>query len=449
MHQKQKTTIIGSGLAGSFLAVLLAQKGYSVDLYEKLSKQEISDTNAKRSYNITFRTYGVDMFKKAGIWNELKPYLFPLKGVSTQLSKDSQPIFSPVNDKKLHYFSISRRDLLAVLLAKLSQNPSVTIHYETSLISIDRYNKTFTVEDNKTKKMATLSCDVIVGADGANSLVRPFMQQGQHMQHSQEYSKGGYKQFTITKEEVETLQLQSNIAYTWSAKGKFILAFPNLDGSLAALLIYPEDKKAFEVLNSANAIKQFIQNDFPILLPIQQSLIEQLIESPVGMFVTIHTDPWYYKDFITIVGDAAHGFYPFFGQGASAAFGDCMQLVNLIDQYHTDWAKVFQRYQEMRKLHMDALGDLSREALSRYMRNKRADYHAVYDALMFAGHRLAPNYIQPPVFLPVMDDPEHTADYVRKDTKQKKIAQWLGVSLLAKILTKMVAMQEAAMKLLK
>lgn len=31
-------TIIGSGLAGCFLAVLLAQKGFKVDIYERLSK---------------------------------------------------------------------------------------------------------------------------------------------------------------------------------------------------------------------------------------------------------------------------------------------------------------------------------------------------------------------------------------------------------------------------
>ena len=44
---------------------------------------------------------------------------------------------------------------------------------------------------------------------------------------------------------------------------------------------------------------------------------------------------------MAIIGDAAHGFYPFFGQGVSAAFGDCMELVKLVDRYGTNWEKFF------------------------------------------------------------------------------------------------------------
>ena len=36
----KKVAIIGSGLGGCFLAVLLANRGYEVDLYEKLSKSK-------------------------------------------------------------------------------------------------------------------------------------------------------------------------------------------------------------------------------------------------------------------------------------------------------------------------------------------------------------------------------------------------------------------------
>ena len=56
-EKKRNITIIGSGLAGCFLAVLLAQRGYKVDIYERLSRNDICDVASKRSYNIVLFGY--------------------------------------------------------------------------------------------------------------------------------------------------------------------------------------------------------------------------------------------------------------------------------------------------------------------------------------------------------------------------------------------------------
>jgi len=247
MAQKSsdKISIIGSGLAGCFLAILLANKGYTVDVYERLSKEEISDANSKRSYNITFRTHGIEILKKSDVWGKLQPYLLPLKGAVTQLSKNSKPIISLIPDDSLEYLSVSRTDLLYVLLKQIDAHPSISLQFKKSLLAIDKYEKTITIKDEKTKAIKTLPSDVVIGADGTNSTVRTFLQQGQHSTHSQEYSPGGYKQFTISHEDAQKLHLKNDLAYTWSAESEFILAFPNKDGSLSSLLILPKDKDGF------------------------------------------------------------------------------------------------------------------------------------------------------------------------------------------------------------
>src|SRR6185437_7946795 len=96
---KKKITIIGSGIAGSFLALLFADRGYTVEMYEGFSKDEVYDTQSQRSYNITILAYAVELLKNADVWEDLKPYLLALKGASTQLSKNSKPIFSPIYQK--------------------------------------------------------------------------------------------------------------------------------------------------------------------------------------------------------------------------------------------------------------------------------------------------------------------------------------------------------------
>ena len=40
--------------------------------------------------------------------------------------------------------------------------------------------------------------------------------------------------------------------------------------------------------------------------------------------------PWYYKDECLLIGDAAHGIIPFFGQGMNCAFEDCRILDGLL-----------------------------------------------------------------------------------------------------------------------
>ncbi|HSX10003.1 MAG TPA: NAD(P)/FAD-dependent oxidoreductase [Candidatus Saccharimonadales bacterium] len=444
--KKAHITIVGGGLGGSFLAILLANRGYKVTLYEKLTKEAISDTNTKRSYNITFRSFGISMLKEAGVWETLRPHLLPLKGSYTKLSKNADPIYSFIDENKNDYLAVSRTALLTVLMDEMTKNSLISLHFNTSLLSINKHDKTIIIQDNKTKKIETKQADIIIGADGANSTVRLFLQQGQDSYHSQEYSTGGYKQFTITKNRVKELDFRSDLAYTWSSKEKTILAFPNFDGSLACLLVYPKNKKAFETLTSEKAIKKLIDEDFPNLSSISKEIAEQLIENPVGSFVTIHTNPWIYKDFITLIGDAAHGFYPFFGQGTSAAFGDCMQLVTIIDQYAPNWNKVFKTYQEKRQRHMDALGELSKEGLMRYMRNKRADFDAIYDKLEAMGNEKFPNFIKGPIFQSVINDPAHTADYVDAHNKQRKIAQKIGISLMVKTLTKALDIKEKISK---
>src|SRR5476651_1886614 len=99
-NPKNKITIIGTGLAGSFLAVLLARKGFTVEIYERLDEKDICDLASKRSYNIVLFGYGIKILKQTGFWKNIEPYLLSLKGSVTHITKDIKPVVTVVDQEK-------------------------------------------------------------------------------------------------------------------------------------------------------------------------------------------------------------------------------------------------------------------------------------------------------------------------------------------------------------
>ncbi len=70
--------IIGSGLTGSLAAISLAKAGCRIDLYERLSDDEL--VTRDRSYAITHSSRKI--LQKIGIWSFLVSHLVPFRYLS-------------------------------------------------------------------------------------------------------------------------------------------------------------------------------------------------------------------------------------------------------------------------------------------------------------------------------------------------------------------------------
>lgn len=428
---KPTITIIGAGLAGCFLAILLAKKGYKVEVYEKFSRDEICKNLSKRSFNLTFYGYGAKALKKAGIWNEVKPVLKKLEGSVTQVKPHAKPIHAAFNHKAMTYYTVQRAKLLEMLIKTAEKMPLISFRFNTSLLSINRQERTMVVQNHRTQKLKTVATDVIIGADGVNSAVRSYIQVGQNTQHVQEYAPWEYKQLSFPPALARELSMNTDKMYAWTRRNAVILAFPQLDGSYAALCILPKnDKEGFPSLTTPDHIKTFVTDLFPDLLPALPVITKALLTNPTGSLVSIYTNPWYYKDFMLLLGDSAHGFLPFYGMGMSTAFGDCLEFVRLLDTYGPNWGEIFPLYQQSRKKHTDTITDLSKISFLRFRRHKKADYSAVYDRFETILYKLSPRLFQPELYVVVAADPDHSADSLARHNKQRRIAKFFGVPLL-------------------
>ena len=89
------------------------------------------------------------------------------------------------------------------------------------------------------------------------------------------------------------------------------------------------------------------------------ALLDDFKNNPTGSLVTIRCAPWYYKDKVALVGDAAHAVVPFYGQGMNAAFEDCVVLDECLAEFPDNRERAFAEYFSRRKENADALADLA------------------------------------------------------------------------------------------
>ena len=58
-------------------------------------------------------------------------------------------------------------------------------------------------------------------------------------------------------------------------------------------------------MKSDDDVRRFFEEEFPDAEPLMPTLLEDFRQNPTGSLVTIRCAPWYYRDKVCLVGDAA------------------------------------------------------------------------------------------------------------------------------------------------
>ena len=145
--------IIGSGLTGSLAAISLANVGCTVDLYERLSDEEL--INRDRTYAITHSSRKI--LQKIGIWPKLVSRLVPfqfLNVIDYELNKKFQFL---IND-------LSHIDQKYSAVGWIAEHKNIMSSILEYISDVDNINKIPTSIIPNTNNY-----DLIVAADGSNS----------------------------------------------------------------------------------------------------------------------------------------------------------------------------------------------------------------------------------------------------------------------------------------
>jgi kynurenine 3-monooxygenase len=353
-----KFVLIGSGLAGGLLAAYFGRRGYEVELYERRADPREGNIVGGRSINLALSTRGIHALRQLGIADEVLQHAIPMPGRMIH-DKSGELHFSPYDrDPLKHINSIGRAALNATVIEAALRHPNVRVFFNHRCTEVDLESTTAHLIDSS-ERVAT--GDAIIGVDGAFSAVRQSMQkQIAKFQYNESYLAHGYKELTIPPAADGSWRMEKNALHIWPRKSFMMIALPNPDGSFTCTLFWEfKGPRSFETTTSDDEVRRFFEEEFPDAVPIMPALLEEFRENPTGSLVTIRCAPWFYKDKVALVGDAAHAVVPFYGQGMNAAFEDCVVLDECLAAFSNNREQAFAEYFHRRKENADALADLA------------------------------------------------------------------------------------------
>ena len=354
-----KFVLIGSGLAGGLLAAYLGRRGYDVDLYERRADPREGNIVGGRSINLAISTRGIHALEQIGIADEALQQAIPMRGRMIH-DKSGALHFAPYDvDPKKCINSIGRASLNTTVIEAAQRYPNVRVHFGHKCADVDLAKAVCHLE-TETGKL-TMRGDAVIGVDGAFSAVRASMQRKiDNFQYDESYLAHGYKELTIPPAPDGSWQIEKNALHIWPRKSFMMIALPNPDGSFTCTLFWEfEGPRSFATTKTDDDVRRFFDEEFPDAVSLMPTLVEDFKYNPTGSLVTIRCEPWYYRDKVTLIGDAAHAVVPFYGQGMNAAFEDCVVFDECLEKFADHRERAFAEYFKRRKENADALADLA------------------------------------------------------------------------------------------
>ncbi len=368
----ENITLIGAGLNGPLLAILLRQRGFAVEIYERRPDMRQVRMSAGRSINLAVSTRGIYALQQAGLWERMRSIIIPMKGRMMH-SVAGELTFQPYGKNESEVINSISRAELNIALMNAAEEQGARIHFNQRCTGFDLKTGAVRLRDEQTGDETLKDANVVIGCDGSASAIRGEMLKLNRFNFSQQYLDYGYKELTIPAGARGEHQIETHALHIWPRGNHMLIALPNIDGTFACILFLPfEGSDSFASLNTQAEVVHFFQSRFPDAVSLMPQLAENYFANPTGAMVTVKCSPWHVEGRTLLLGDAVHAIVPFFGQGLNCGFEDCTTLLQLLNRHGADWRRVFVEFESARKVNTDAIADMAVENFTE-MRDRVAD----------------------------------------------------------------------------
>ena len=292
--------IIGSGLTGSLAAISLANAGCRIDLYERLSDEEL--INRDRTYAITHSSRKI--LDKIGVWSYLVSSIVPfqhLNVIDYGINKKFQFLINDLTIKDQKYKAVG-------WIAEHKKLMSSILEFMSDIANINKIPTSIIPNTN--------NYDLIVVADGSNSNTKKKLKTPSF--------NFNYDQICITVK-VLLRGVKSNEAFEiLNSQGPF--AVLPLGGDLFQIICSQSKLKgSHNIRLSKSLFLDYLSTILPYGIE-----PDTIVDEPAYFPINFVFNYSFYSGKYIYLGETAHKFHPVGGQGLNLCWRDVDSLTKLI-----------------------------------------------------------------------------------------------------------------------
>lgn len=323
----KKVAIIGGGPGGLTLARLLQLKGVAVKVYERDFNKDVRVQGA--TLDLHFES-GLKAMEAAGLMDAFKANYRPGADKGRVVDKHANIIYDEHNevadeDFDSEYFrpEIDRGPLRNMLLNSLM---SGTVVWDSQFVTMVQIDDVWKIEF---KNGATATADIVIGADGANSKIRPFVTPLKNSYSGVIILQGNIENPETAAPNLHQL-LKGGKIYVHS-DGKYLHLSSKGDGSLDFYISCKKEENwgqnsGIDFSDRAQVLawfkKEFLGWDHVWFELIENAGLPIMLRPQYCMPLN---QSWEAQPNITLLGDAAH-LMPPSGEGVNLAMLDALEI---------------------------------------------------------------------------------------------------------------------------
>uniref|UniRef100_A0A8D0HFM1 L-amino-acid oxidase n=1 Tax=Sphenodon punctatus TaxID=8508 RepID=A0A8D0HFM1_SPHPU len=343
---------------GSLNACFFARRGFQVEVYESREDIRISNATSGRSINLALSHRGRQALKAIGMEDQVVSQGIPMR--ARRIHAPSGKKYSIPYGTNSQVFTLLVTFLHKFLrtTAEKYSNSKVYFGHKLQYCNVESGLLTFLGCLQNIENILEITCDLIVGCDGAFSTVRKQFMRQTRFNYSQMYIPHGYMELTILPKN-GNFAMEPNYLHIWPRNTFMMIALPNMDKSFTCTLFMSFED--FEMLKTGDQVLDFFKTYFPDSIPLigEHELKNDYFRLPAQAMISVKCSSYHIDCRCVLMGDAAHAIVPFYGQGMNAGFEDCLVFDELMNQFHNDFTVCLPEFSRLRVPDDHAISDLA------------------------------------------------------------------------------------------
>ena len=357
MNIKYDVAIVGGGIVGLLTSLALAKTGCKIIHIEK---DQLQVKNDNRSIAVSYSS--IAFLNTLGLWDRAASTTQAIKKVyiSDKGRYGRAEIFA--KDENLPFLGAiaPMRELLAVALQSVTENPNIIKSFETNVVYLEKEADEYSLVVEKQGQKSTIRAGLIIACDGANSSMRKML--------DVDAQTTDYKQDAVVFD-IQTELDNENTAYERFMTDGVLAMLPKSKITMGCVWTVDRQDSKAKLDSDKEEFEELVQDRFGYRLG-----EVKVVTKPAVFPLYLVQSNEVYKDNVLFFGNALHFLHPVSGQGMNLSIRDIGFLYDLLaksDFSQNSIASVLAEFEKVRKPDHDRTINITHGFVKWFVSNDR------------------------------------------------------------------------------